>query len=89
MENQALQTTNDNGNNLPAVNSGVQLENTIIGKNSQSLAATILDSIEQVKKNPNYIPQAEAINSQVKSLIDLGKAEIEGFKVAAFMSQGR
>ncbi|MBC8053771.1 MAG: hypothetical protein H7Y13_11970 [Sphingobacteriaceae bacterium] len=90
MENQTPATTEkNNGSNLPAVNQSAVLENTIIGKNSSFIAETIQETITKLKESPSFIAQAEAINSQMKTLVEMGKAEIEGYKVAAFMASGR
>lgn len=66
--------------------SSVSLQQTVIGTNSAKLAEILMENIQKVKDDPKYIPQAESVNSQVKSMIELGKSEIEMFKVQAFMS---
>ncbi len=63
------------------------VNNTVIGNNSAKLAEILMDNIEKVRKDPKYIQQAEAVNSQVKSMIELGKSEIEMLKVQAFMGR--
>lgn len=63
--------------------------NTVIGSNANAIAKTILENIQRVKDDPKFIPQAEAINSQLKTLVDLGKSEIEMLKVSAFLSGGK
>lgn len=60
---------------------------SVIAANSTKLAELIMQNIEKVKDNPAYIPQAEAVNSQIKSMIELGKAEIEMHKVSLFASR--
>lgn len=42
-----------------------------------TLQQTLLDNINQVKTNPNYIKQANVINSSVNSLIGLAKIQIQ------------
>ena len=42
---------------------------------------TLLDSIEKIKKDADYIPQAEAINSTVAKLIDIEKTRIAGLSL--------
>lgn len=54
---------------------------TVSKTNVTLLKDTLFDSINKIKENKDYIPQAQAINDQVKSLIDLAKAEIEAVKV--------
>lgn len=71
----------ENGVIINAVNT------TVIGTNSAKLAEILMDNIEKVRKDPKYIQQAEAVNSQVKSMIELGKSEIEMLKVQAFMAR--
>lgn len=51
----------------------VQQTNSLLG----TLQQTLLDNITQVKKNPNYIKQANVINSSVNSLIGLAKIQIQ------------
>jgi hypothetical protein len=46
-----------------------------------NLQATLLDNINQVKKNPNYIKQANVVNSSVNSLIGLAKIQIQVSKM--------
>lgn len=64
------------------------LSSTVVGKNAGKLSDIIMNCIDKLQTDPNYISQAEAINSQVKSLIDLGKSEVEMLKVAAYMTKG-
>lgn len=40
------------------------------------LVKTAMDSIEKLQKDPGYIPQAEAINGTIKSIVDLEKTKI-------------
>ena len=51
----------------------VQQTNSLLG----TLQQTLLDNISQVKTNPNYIKQANVINSSVNSLIGLAKIQIQ------------
>jgi hypothetical protein len=44
------------------------------------LKHTLIDSIKKVQEDANYIPQAEAVNKAVGTLIDLAKAQMEFFK---------
>ena len=45
------------------------------------LRTVLMNSIEQVQKSKDYIPQAQEINSNVKSIIDIAKTEIEVLKI--------
>lgn len=40
---------------------------------------TLLDSIDKIKTDAKYIPQANAVNETVKNLIDLEKTRITAF----------
>lgn len=53
------------------------LINTVIGSNAKDIAKTILENIQRVQEDPKYIPQAEAINSQLKTLVDLGNLKLK------------
>ena len=53
----------------------------------KSLAGTgeikdiIMDNIRQLKNNPAFIPQAQAINESVKVLVDVAKTEVQMLEV--------
>ena len=47
----------------------------------QGLAGTLLDNIKRVQENAEFIPQAKQINSDVKTLVEMAKAEIEFLKL--------
>jgi len=68
-ENRYLQNGNNN-----------QVQSSIIGQNASELTNIIMDNIKKVKEDPSFIPQAEAINSGVKTIIDIAKTQIEGYK---------
>jgi len=59
------------------------LPQTSISENAAKLSEIIMGNIEKVKEDAGFIPQANAINDQLKSLIELGKAEVESLKVQA------
>lgn len=48
---------------------------TVIGKNGQDLVSILKDSIEKVKADPAFIPQAVAIKENINAIIDLAKVE--------------
>ena len=54
------------------------ISNGTIGK----LKDILLDNIEKVKEDPNYIPQAQAVASNVDSIINLSRAEMEAYRLA-------
>lgn len=41
------------------------------------LQTTLLDSIEKIKSDKNYVEQAQAINETVKQIIDMEKVKIQ------------
>lgn len=41
------------------------------------LKSTIMDSINKIKENKEYIPQANAINSTINTLLEMAKFEIK------------
>lgn len=48
---------------------------------AEKLKVTILDCIEKIKVDKSYIPQANAINAQIQTIINLKKLDIEGKKL--------
>jgi len=60
---------------------------SILGDKSGQLVDQLMRNISQVENDPKFIPQAESINAQVKSIIEIGKAQIEMVKVQAFIAQ--
>lgn len=45
-----------------------------------SLEQTLLDNIERLKKDPNFLQQAKEINSTAKSLIQITKTKVDLFR---------
>ena len=43
------------------------------------LQSTLLDTIERIQRDKEYIPRAEAINNTLKSIIDLEKVRVATF----------
>ncbi len=74
----------EQGSGLQLTNpaSGMKV-NTVIGQNAVALSTILLDQIEKVQQNPAYLPQAKEVRENVKQLIELGKAEIDMFRIAA------
>lgn len=64
-----------------------QIITTILTDKSTDLVDLIMANIRKINEDPKNIPQADAVNSQVKTLIDLGKTQLETLKLAAFISQ--
>ena len=71
---------------LPVDSHDTQLATVDPGTTSllSSLQQTLLDNIDQVKKNPAYIKQANVVNSSVNSLIGLAKIQIQVNKMKKF-----
>lgn len=62
---------------LQVVVKGLMLSESNLGI---TLKDVLLENIEKIKNDAGYIPQAEAINNNVKSLIDLAKTEVAYLK---------
>ena len=45
------------------------------------LKSILMDNIKKVQESKDYIPQAQEINHNVKSIIEVAKAEIEVLKI--------
>lgn len=58
----------------------VEAPSSIITTNAGELTNILMDNIKKVQNDASYISQAEAINSQVKTVIDIAKAQIEMYK---------
>lgn len=52
-------------------------EITVTASVAKELKDVLMDNIKKVQADKNYIPQAEAVKSNVDTLIALGKTEIE------------
>lgn len=55
--------------------------NTLISQQGFDIASMIKENIDKVKSDPDYVPQAEAVNNAIKVFIDLAKVEVEMIKV--------
>lgn len=58
-----------------------------IQERSAQLMDIVMSNIEKVKESADFIPQANAINDQLKSIIELGKTEVEMIKAQAAFSR--
>jgi hypothetical protein len=47
----------------------------------------LLDNIKKVQTSKEYIPQAQAVNDSVKTIIELAKAEIESIKLGVIINR--
>lgn len=48
---------------------------------NKAIKATLMETLEKVKADPSYIPQAKAISDVVKNLVDIQKNEIQFLNV--------
>ncbi len=64
----------------PGASSQLQLPRSTIQESCGDLSAIIMENIKKVKEDKEFIPQANAINEQLKSLIELGKTEVDLIK---------
>lgn len=71
-------TEGNNRSKLPAT--GLMLTDGNLGS---QLKEILLKNIEDVQKSPEYVPQAEVVNDNVKTLLDMAKLELEHLKLAA------
>lgn len=51
-------------------------------ENRESLINLIQDNIAKIKNNPEYIKQAKEINSQVRTILDIVKTELQIHKAS-------
>jgi len=47
------------------------------GNGQSSLREVVMDNITKLREDPNYVKQAEAINNQVKTMIEMAKLKIK------------
>lgn len=52
-----------------------------INENQKSLSKTVMENIEKIKADASYIPQAKAVNDQIKTMIAMAKVEIDLMKL--------
>lgn len=45
------------------------------------LTDIIYDNIDKIQQNASYIPQAQAINEQVETIVNIAKTQIEAIKI--------
>ena len=64
----------------PAATAPSIINQSVIGSSAKELKEILMENIRQIKDNKEFIPQAVEINNNVKSIIDLAKAEVDLFK---------
>jgi len=52
-----------------------------VNQNKEVLSKTIIENIEKIKNNAAYIPQAKAVNEQIKTMIAMAKVELDIIKL--------
>lgn len=52
------------------------------GGGIEKIKQTVFETIEKIKAEPSYLPQANAINANINTLINLGKLELEAIRLA-------
>lgn len=52
------------------------------GGGIEKIKQTVFETIEKIKAEPGYLPQANAINANINTLINLGKLELEAIRLA-------
>lgn len=65
---------------LPVATSNSHKDVSIVlfsGNGQSSLRDVVMDNITKLQSDPNYIKQAEAINKQVKTMIEMSKLKIK------------
>lgn len=60
-------------------------QTSMIQRVNKDLQEILMDNIKKLKSDKEYIPQAQEINANVRSMIDLAKAEIEYMKTLAYL----
>lgn len=60
------------------------LQTSMISRVNKNLQDILMENINNVKNKKDYLPQAQEINANVKSMIELAKAEIEYMKTLAY-----
>lgn len=58
----------------------VESASSIISTSAGELTNIMMDNIKKLQTDPSFISQADAINSQVKTMIDIARAQIEMYK---------
>lgn len=83
-QNNNTTETIEQGSGMQIINpTSGQTVKTVIGENSLAISKILLQQIEKVQENKDYLPQAKEIRENVRELISLGKAEIDMYRIAA------
>jgi hypothetical protein len=66
---------------IQATETAMETAKAIDKSKLNSLTDILFESIKKIKEDKEYIPQADSINSQAKTIIDIAKTEIEMIKL--------
>lgn len=64
-------------------------QTSVIQRTGSRLEKILMDNIQKVQQDKDYIPQAREVNTNIKSLIDLAKTEVEYMKTLAYFNKGK
>lgn len=65
----------------------INLETSIIRQSGIELKNILLNNIRKVQDDSTYLPQAQEVNANVKTIIDLAKTEVEMAKTIAILNK--
>ncbi len=71
----------------PISNNFEQYRPAVLGSVASELKDVLVDNIRKVQADKDFIPQAQAINDQAKSIIDLAKLEVEFIKAITYLKK--
>lgn len=64
-------------------------QTSLIQRTGSKLETILMDNIDRVQRDKDYIPQAREVNANIKSIIDLAKTEVEYMKTLAYFGKGK
>ncbi len=73
----------DNAKAVTITRFNVPANSVFAGDTMGKLRDILMDNIEKVKEDKNYIPQAQTINDNAKALIDMAKTEVDLYKAVS------
>lgn len=63
------------------------VQTSMIFQSGHEIKSLILENIKKVKDDPAFIPQAIEVNSNIKSIIELAKTEVEYLKALTMLNR--
>jgi|GEM_PF-3404884 len=83
MENQNNElAVMEQGSGLQAMGQTDLPYKTIIGQTASQLSEILMNNIQKVQDNPNYVPQAKEVRDNVRELVNLARVEIDMIREA-------